>query len=110
MTGTAGKLVRDRIPDIIRSQGLKPVVRVASPDEYEALLRDKLGEEVAEFLASGDVGELADVVEVVYALAALAGVDSGHLELLRAAKADDRGGFAERLVWSGNHPAGGDRA
>jgi predicted house-cleaning noncanonical NTP pyrophosphatase (MazG superfamily) len=101
-----GKLVRDKIPQIIRAKALEPVIYVAGADEYAARLRDKLSEEVAEFLASdSDPEELADILEVVYALAGLAGTDPQQLEKLRAAKADERGGFADRIIWSGNRPA-----
>ena len=100
-----GKLVRDKIPQIIRAKGLEPVVYVADPDEYATRLRDKLTEEVGEFLASdSDPEELADVLEVV-ALALLTGTDPQQLEKPRAAKADERGGFADRIIWSGNQSA-----
>ncbi|GAA3123030.1 hypothetical protein GCM10020254_82680 [Streptomyces goshikiensis] len=46
--------------------------------------------------------ELADVLEVAFALAADLGVDPTQLEKIRAAKAEQRGGFAERIVWTGN--------
>lgn len=98
-----GKLVRDRIPDIIRADGLEPIISTASPAEYAARLRDKLGEEVAEFLASDDdPAELADILEVIYALAAATGTGRTDLEALRAGKADRNGAFTERLVWHGN--------
>jgi predicted house-cleaning noncanonical NTP pyrophosphatase (MazG superfamily) len=101
-----GKLVRDKIPQIIRSKGQEPIVHVADAKEYAARLRDKLTEEVAEFLASdNDPEELADILEMVYALAEQAGIDSQQLERLRTAKAGERGGFAGRIIWSGNHPA-----
>jgi len=65
-----GKLVRDKIPQIIRSTGQEPVIRTADAKEYGVRLRDKLREEVAEFLDSDSAPEeLADVLEVVYALA-----------------------------------------
>ena len=100
-----GKLVRDKIPQIIRAKGLEPVIFTAGPDEYATRLRDKLTEEVGDFLASdSDPEELADVLEVV-ALALLTGTDPQQLEKLRAAKADERGGFADRIIWSGNQPA-----
>lgn len=101
-----GKLVRDKIPQIIRSEGLEPVTRKATAEEYGARLRDKLQEEVAEFLASDDdPTELADILEVLYALADHVGIDREELEKLRAAKAEKRGGFAARIIWSGNRPA-----
>ncbi|MFE7271919.1 nucleoside triphosphate pyrophosphohydrolase [Streptomyces sp. NPDC057623] len=50
--GEQGKLVRDRIPQIIREGGAEPVTYVAGPEDYRSRLRDKLREEVAEFLDS----------------------------------------------------------
>jgi predicted house-cleaning noncanonical NTP pyrophosphatase (MazG superfamily) len=100
-----GKLVRDRIPQIIRSRGDEPLVRVADRQEYRDLLRGKLTEEVAEFLASDDLEELADILEVVLTLAGELGVDAEGLEVLRTAKAAERGGFTGRIVWHGNRTA-----
>lgn len=101
-----GKLVRDKIPQIIRSTGLEPVIYTASAEEYGTRLRDKLREEAEEFIASGDdPEELADILEVVYAVAERAGVDPQQLERLRAAKAEERGGFDDRIIWCGNRPA-----
>ncbi|MGW0948198.1 nucleoside triphosphate pyrophosphohydrolase [Streptomyces sp. NPDC002623] len=100
-----GKLVRDRIPEIIRSSGAEPVVHTAGPLEYRRRLRDKLGEEVAEFLAADEAEapeELADVLEVVRALAAELGIGLAQLEKIREEKARERGGFAERVIWTGN--------
>jgi predicted house-cleaning noncanonical NTP pyrophosphatase (MazG superfamily) len=105
-TGLHGKLVRDKIPQIIRSEGLEPVIYTAGSDEYDTRLRDKLREEVEEFIASdSDPEELADVLEVLYALAERAGTDRQQLEKLRMAKAEERGGFANRIIWSGNQGA-----
>ena len=100
-----GKLVRDRIPEIIRAEGAEPVVYTADPREYRSRLRDKLGEEVAEFLEADDARapeELADVLEVVRALAADLGVEVEQLEKVRETKAAERGGFTGRVVWTGN--------
>jgi predicted house-cleaning noncanonical NTP pyrophosphatase (MazG superfamily) len=101
------KLVRDKVPQIIRGAGGDPATRIAGTDEYRYLLRAKLIEEVGEFLASDDPQELADIVEVVLALAADLGVDRHRLEEVREAKAIARGGFADRIVWSGGEPAAG---
>ncbi|WP_328328298.1 nucleoside triphosphate pyrophosphohydrolase [Kribbella sp. NBC_00382] len=99
-----GKLVRDRIPDIIRANGEEPITYQADPAEYRQRLRAKLLEEVNEFLTADDgaaIEELADVLEVVYALAADLDTDRPTLEQLRQAKATERGTFAARLVWLG---------
>lgn len=93
-----GKLVRDKIPQIIRSKGQEPVVYTADTEEYRIRLREKLREEVEEYLASdNDREELADILEVLYALARQGGTDQQQLEKLRAAKAEKRGGFANRI-------------
>jgi predicted house-cleaning noncanonical NTP pyrophosphatase (MazG superfamily) len=98
-----GKLVRDRIPEIIRANGEVPSTRVADGAEYQRLLVAKLSEEVLEFIASnGDPHELADIMEVVVALADGLGIGQLGLEKLRAEKAAERGGFSQRIVWSGN--------
>ena len=101
-----GKLVRDKIPQIIRSKGQEPVIYIADTEEYCVRLRDKLREEVEEYLASeNDREELADILEVLYALARQAGTDQQELEKLRAAKAERRGGFADRIIWFRNQHA-----
>lgn len=100
-----GKLVRDKIPQIIQARGGKPIIRISDMAEYRELLRAKLIEEVNEVLAADDKDapeELADVFEVVLALASDHGLDADQLEKLRMVKAEERGGFTERIVWSGN--------
>lgn len=100
-----GKLVRDGIPDIIRAQGGVPLTRTAQPGEYTALLRAKLREEAAEAAEAGPrelAGELADVLEVVIAIADDAGLSPGQLEATREATAAIRGRFTQRIVWMGN--------
>jgi predicted house-cleaning noncanonical NTP pyrophosphatase (MazG superfamily) len=91
------KLVRDRIPEIIVGRGDRPVTHVLDAEAYDRALRDKLQEEVAEFIESGEVAELVDVLEVVYALAAVQGVGHSQIESLRQQKLNDRGGFGERV-------------
>lgn len=99
------KLIRDRVPQIIRAQGDEPIVRIADHGEYRELLRAKLVEEAHEVATADDVHvpeELADVLEVVLALAADLGLDAGGLDRLRAAKTVERGSFTKRIVWCGN--------
>jgi predicted house-cleaning noncanonical NTP pyrophosphatase (MazG superfamily) len=103
--GAMRKLVRDRMAEIIRANGDEAVVYRADLDEYRQRLRDKLTEEVEEFLGAADgadaLEELADVVEVVHALVRDLGYAVEDLERVRSAKAEARGAFAERVVWTG---------
>jgi len=92
------KLVRDRVPELIEASGRRPEFRVAGGEEYTVLLRAKLHEETDEYLGEPDPEELADLLEVVYALARTHGLDPADLEKVRAAKAAERGGFEQRLV------------
>ena len=58
------KLVRDKIPDIIRSNGEEPITRVLSEEEYKIELEKKLQEELNETLqatGSDRIEELADM-------------------------------------------------
>jgi predicted house-cleaning noncanonical NTP pyrophosphatase (MazG superfamily) len=96
------KLVRDRIPEILAARGIKHEVRVADRGERLDLLQAKIEEELAEYLAATDdearLGELADVWEVILALAMLHGADLDSLERLRAHKAMERGTFDAGIV------------
>jgi predicted house-cleaning noncanonical NTP pyrophosphatase (MazG superfamily) len=107
-----GKLVRDKIPAIIRARGQAPITGTASPDEYRTRLADKLREETEEAASAAhahQAGELADVLEVVYAMTAELGLTREDLETIRAAKEAERGGFRERILWFGNEPPSAHR-
>lgn len=91
-----GKLVRDKIPEIIRQQGREPKVRTLAAGEYRTELVKKLHEEVAEFTEDNNAEELADILEVVHALAQDIGLSLAELETVRANKVQERGDFSER--------------
>lgn len=90
------KLVRDKIPDIIRQSGEIPHTRILSEDEYTVLLEKKLDEEVGEYHRDKNAEELADILEVVFALAENIGCSREQLMAVYQRKHDDRGGFADR--------------
>jgi len=92
------KLVRDRIPEIIAGRGGRAVTHVAVDEEYRRKLREKLQEEVAEYLEADDANELADIAEVIRALAARQGISPESLEELRRKKEAERGGFYGRVI------------
>lgn len=91
------KLVRDKIADIITSSGKMPHTRTLDTEQYITELERKLDEECAEYHADKSAEELADILEVVYALAKAGGTSVEELEKIRQAKAQERGGFEDRL-------------
>lgn len=91
------KLVRDKIPEIIRKNGKEPVTRVLDEKEYLTELVKKLKEEVAEFEADHSVEELADIKEVTIAIREALGVHAGELEDVRRKKANTNGRFKNRI-------------
>ena len=92
------KLVRDKIPEIIASKGGKAEIRILSDEEYACFLEEKLDEEVAEFHRDRNAEELADILEVVYALAASMGCSRKELLEVYEKKHEARGGFAEKIL------------
>jgi predicted house-cleaning noncanonical NTP pyrophosphatase (MazG superfamily) len=94
------KLVRDRIPEIIQSEGRRPVTRVLDKASYRQALLAKLIEEAQEasHATAGDLpSELADVLEVLRALTATAGMSWPQLLALAEDKRSRRGGFERRI-------------
>lgn len=91
------KLVRDRIPEIIEAQGEKPNIRTLEQVEYLHQLEAKLDEEVGEYHRDKTTEELADILEVVFALAEANGVARQELMNVYQKKHDARGGFRDRV-------------
>lgn len=91
------KLVRDLIPEIIEKAGKRPVYTVLNEQDCLKMLEKKLDEETAEYHASKSVEELADILEVIYALAENSGCSADELERIRLKKAAERGSFKKRM-------------
>ena len=96
-----GKLVRDKIPALIARSGETPITRILEQEEYRACLEAKLDEEVAEFHAGQNAEELADILEVVYALADSIGCSREELQQVYEKKHVQRGGFHDRIFLMG---------
>lgn len=97
-----GKLVRDKIPQIIMSDGKNPIIRTLSDEEYLKELDRKLDEEIAEYQADKSLEEMADVLEVLFAICEAHGHSVNELMKLRDEKRENRGGFKEKIFWDGN--------
>ena len=91
------KLVRDRIPCIIREGGALPTTRTLKGKEFSAALNEKLVEEVEEFLTSSDIEELADIYEVMLAILHDRDIPFAEFEAIRRKKAFERGAFTEKI-------------
>lgn len=92
------KLVRDHIPQIIEETGGKAEIRILTDEEYRIFLEKKLDEEVGEYHREQNVEELADILEVVYALAASIGCAKEELNDVYRKKHEARGGFEKRIL------------
>ncbi|WP_026585135.1 nucleoside triphosphate pyrophosphohydrolase [Bacillus sp. J33] len=98
---TYNKLVRDRIPEIIAETGKSYSTRILDQSEFINELKKKSIEELDEYLNTNNdeeaIEELADLLEVVHALAETHGVSIEKVEELRKQKAEKRGGFKEKI-------------
>lgn len=94
------KLVRDKIPNIIKENGETPVIRILNDAEYKEELEKKLYEEYMEVIdAKGDerLEELADMLEVMVSLAELENMSLGAIVRTAQKKAEERGTFEEKI-------------
>lgn len=92
------KLVRDKIPDIIKKNNKTPVTHIASIEEAKELLYHKLLEELNEFKETPNEEELADMLEVIHAIGELHHIDMESIYQYKNKKSDERGGFLKRIV------------
>jgi len=94
-----GKLVRGKIPSIIKDNGEQPVFRrLENDEEFREALFNKLREEVEEFIADrGSLGERVDIEEVLRAVDEEFGFTPQAIEEARREKHEERGGFEGRI-------------
>lgn len=97
-----GKLVRDRIPEIIRNAGKTPIKDILTHEEYLIELDKKLNEEVAEYQADKSIEEMADILEVLFSICEVRGYSVEELLQMKEIKREKRGGFKNRIYWIGN--------
>ena len=92
------KLIRDRIPEIIEASGKKPMVEKLEGEVLLEMLDKKLWEELEEYKESGQVEELADLVEVVEAILEYKRVSLDEFHRIKENKRKSRGGFERGLL------------
>ena len=95
------KLVRDKIPQIIKDSGKTPITKILNEKEYITELRKKSQEELQEYLTAETdeeaLEELADLLEIIHALAKVHGSTIEEVDKIRAEKAAKRGGFTDKV-------------
>ena len=95
------KLVRDNMKQIILDAGRKPIMKILNQEDYINELRKKSKEELQEYLSAETneeaLEELADLLEVMHALAKVHDSSIEEVEKIRVKKAAKRGGFSDKV-------------
>lgn len=97
MVKPINKLVRDNIPEICKANGKNPKIKILDDAEYTLELQKKLEEEVAEYLSSKEIEELADILEVVEALAESQGASMEEIMHIKHRKQTKNGAFKSKV-------------
>lgn len=99
------KLVRDNIPQICAENGTIAHTRTLKDDkQYLEALCLKLNEEAQEVHDTPNIDELADTLEVLYAIGDTLGYTPSNIEVARKKKAKERGSFNKRIFLIGTNP------
>lgn len=91
------KLVRDKIPDIVLSEGKNCEFNILLDSRFIEELEKKLLEEINEYLGSKQIEELADIEEVLRAILRAKNVSKSDFENIIKKKEKERGGFKKRI-------------
>lgn len=89
--------MRDKIPEIIEAEGKTAKTKILNNQEYLEELIKKLGEEYEEFKQGRTVEGLADIQEVLLAIADALDIDPGEIASTMANKSVERGIFKKRI-------------
>ena len=95
------KLVRDRIPEIIKNDGKTPKTRILNDEEYRSELFKKIVEEAQEVASAPNknalLKELGDVLEVVDAMIKANDLDANEVTRVKNERRLSRGVFDKRV-------------
>ena len=91
------KLVRDNIPLICEKNGQMPETKILDDKHYKTALYTKLQEEVEEYLLEHNIEELADIIEVIEALAENQGSSLDKIMEIKQHKQKENGAFRDKI-------------
>lgn len=97
MLYTYNKLIRDKNVEIMENLGCKVTYEVLDDERYNQELDKKLKEEVNEYLEDYSVEEMADVMEVIYAMLDFRGISMEDVEKVRIEKRNRKGAFKDKI-------------
>lgn len=97
MLYTYNKLIRDKNVEIMENLGHKVEYEILDDERYNVELDKKLKEEVNEYLANYSVEEMADVMEVIYAMLDYRGITMEEVEKARIEKRNRKGAFKNKV-------------
>lgn len=94
------KLVRDKIPEIIKNNNEEPIIKILNDKDYKKELENKLNEEYKEVLESKGqdrLEELADMLEVISSLAKIENSTLDDIIKIAKNKTSKRGSFDKKI-------------
>jgi predicted house-cleaning noncanonical NTP pyrophosphatase (MazG superfamily) len=94
------KLVRDKIPSLLKDAGKDPVIKILKNEKLLDALNEKLVEEHSEYIDGNRIEELADMIEVILAIAKQRGLNEDELMKIVAGKRESRGGFSRGYFYT----------
>jgi len=92
------KLVRDKIPEIIKNNGRMCTTYTIEGEEHKKRLLEKLEEEIAEFTLNPCLEEIADILEVLHSICYTYNLPFNEVEEVRKQKLQTNGSFEKGIV------------
>ena len=98
---TYNKLIRDKIPEIIKKDNAIPKISILNDEQFAIALKEKLVEEAKELLEAKTseeiLNELSDVLELVESITTNNKLTITEVEKQKLVKKEKRGGFEKKL-------------